>query len=173
MLSSAESWHDMIYFFVSTWSWDKGCTTCILKGNTCCVSLSSLIHKSCPIPRELSSSVVCWHMRRPLRCNHSLDWLVGQQSHRNWITRNRKHLFLALWLKTTTGGLSLDSIKRTYWCYYGLSYLPAGMSESCTSTQTIKVNKKSRWVRAFHHKWAPVARCEPLAVLVWETMRVM
>lgn len=91
--------------------------------------------------------------RWPLHCSHSIDGLLCQQYQHNWIIWNHKHLFLSLWLWSTAGGLSLNSIKHACWCYYGPSFLPAGMSGSCASTETIKVNKISRWVRALRHKW--------------------
>lgn len=111
--------------------------------------------------------------RWPLHYNRSLDWLRGQQYQHNWIIWNRKHLFLALWLWTTTGGLSLlIQLSTRIGVTTGPPFLPAGMSGSCASTQTIKVNKNSRWARAPHHKRASASCCEPPAALVWEIIRV-
>lgn len=142
------------------------CITCVFSDNTSYVSLISSIHKSYPVPQR--AIIICCvltlegNRRWPLRFYHSLDWVLGQQYHLNWIIWNHKHLFLALWLWTVAGWLPLDSIKHTYRCYYGPSVLHAGMSGSCASTQTIKVNKNSRWVRTLQHKWVPV-------ILLWTT----
>ena len=132
------------------------------------VSLISSIHKSYPVPQRaiFIPGVLTLDSNRswPIRYNPGVDWLPGQQYRCNWIIWNRKHLFFALWHWTATGGLTLDSIKHTYWCYCGPSSLAAGMSGSCASTQTIKANKIPWWLRALHHKWvSPVTCCEPPA----------
>lgn len=123
------------------------------------VSLISSIHKSYPVPQSAifipGVPTLDSNRRWPMHYNPGVDWLPGQQYRCNWIIWNRKHLFLASWHWTATGRLTLDSIKHTYWCYYGPSSLATGMSGSCASTQTIKATKISRWVRALHHKWVP------------------
>lgn len=168
-------WHDGSPR-VSSQSWHRTWFTCIIKGNTSYLSWISSIHKSYPVPQS-AISIRCvltleGNRRRPLRFYHSFDWPLRQQYPHNWIIWNHKHLFLALWLWTPAGRLPLDSIKLTYWCYYGPSFLHTGMSGSCASTQTIKANKTFRWVRGLHRKWVPISCCEPPAVLVWEMIWV-
>lgn len=129
------------------------------------VSPLTSIHKIHPPPENSHPLTTQGNRRCPPHFNPSFDWLPDQQYHYNWIIWNHKHLFLSLRLWTTAGGLSLLIQLRTRsGVTTGPPLTPAGMSGSCTSSQTIKVNKNSRWVGALNHKWAPFT-------LLWTTSK--
>lgn len=91
--------------------------------------------------------------RWPLHCSHSPDGLLCQQYQRNWIIWNTSICFFHYDFEVQQADCLSIQLSTHAGVTTGPPSSPLECRGSCASTETIKVNKNSRWVRALRHKW--------------------